>query len=238
MNLSPTHIAIVIALGVIGSGISIYRSRVAARRRRDQLAALAAELGWSFTPDRNTSHDNEFSQFGVFRRGSFRAASNTIDGSLTIDGRRFPCRMGDYSFHEGTGSSSHSAARVRRFSYLILQLPTSDLPSLRIRRENSLDRLKGALGFEGVDLGSAEFGRRFHVKCADRAFAAGVIHPEMMKWLMAVSPPELNLDGDALCLTDSTPWSPETFRRHMALAAQFIDRWPDHLTGGRRALAG
>ena len=237
MNLTPTHIAVLVALGAVGAGVSIMRSRVAAGRRRHELASFAAELGWSFSPERDPSHHERFAALGAFRRGGFRAAFNTIEGSLTIAGRRFPCRMGDYSFHEAAGGDG--GGRERRFSYMILHLPFPAPPGLFIRRENRLDRVRGALGLGDIALENREFSDRFHVTGPDRGFASALLDAGMMEWLLAVDPPVIEVGGGVLCLTDDADcWTPEGFRRRMAFAAQFLDRWPERLTGGAAARAG
>lgn len=214
--------------------VAIYIGHKQAEARREALAGLAAELGWSFDPSQDASHDDFYAQFEVFRRGHSRAAYNTLQGSLTVDGRACPCKMGDFVYKVTSGSGKNRRTTTYRFSYLIMHLPFAGVPPLLIRPEHMFDKLAGALGFDDIDFESSEFSRRFHVKSGDKRFAYDVCHPLMIEWLLGIAPPgvpTIDIERGAMCLTDGRRrWEPEGFRRTMAFAAQFLDRWPDHLT--------
>jgi hypothetical protein len=200
---------------------------LSAKKRRDALAALAAELGFSFEPADDDAHDEQFAQFEVFRRGGRRRAYNTLEGSATIDGRAFPCRMGDFRYTVKSGKNSHT----HRFSYLILRLPFPRVPSLLIRRENLFDKFAGAIGFDDIDFESVEFSRRFHVKSGDKRFAFDVVHPKMMDFLMSTNAPVIDIEHGSICVIDGTRrWEPEEFKARLGWAGSFFDLWPDHLT--------
>ena len=211
--------------------VAIY-SHKQQQARREALASLAAELGWSFDPGKDTTHDDLYAQFEVFRRGHSRAAYNTLRGSLTIDGRAYPAQTGDFIYKVTTSNGKSTSTTTYRFSYLILHLPFALVPQLLIRPENLLDKLAGAVGFDDIDFESAEFSRRFFVKASDKRFAYDVVHPRMMEFLMRLpAAPVIDIERGACCLTDGrTSWTPETFRWHQGFAAQFFDLWPDHLT--------
>jgi hypothetical protein len=215
-------------------GVGIYMQQKHAAARRQALAALAADLRWSFDPFLDGSHDDLYAQFEVFRRGHSRYAYNTLEGALTIDGRACPCKMGDFTYKVTSGSGKNRRTTTYYFSYLIMHLPFAGVPALLIRPENLFDKLAGALGFDDIDFESSEFSRKFHVKCSDKRFAYDICHPLMMEWLLGLTPsgvPTIDIERGAMCLTDgSRLWDIDRFRRTMAFAAQFLDRWPDHLT--------
>ena len=75
-----------------------YFSYLQAKRRRDELGQLAAELGWRFESDRDGSFDEEYGDFEIFRRGHSRCAYNSLWGPLEIHGRSCPAKMGDYEY--------------------------------------------------------------------------------------------------------------------------------------------
>ena len=229
----PIQLIFVVAFIAVAIVVAVLAHRHA-KNRREALAALAAQLGWTFDPSRDTSHDARYAQFEVFRRGHSRAAYNTLEGPLTIDGRTCACRMGDFTYKVTTGSGKNRRTTTFHFSYLILDLPFAALPTLLIRPEGLFDKLAGAFGFDDIDFESSEFSRRFHVKSGDKRFAYDVCHPLMMEWLLGLAPPgapTIDLEHGSMCLTDGgRRWDAEGFRRTTAFAAQFIDRWPDHLT--------
>lgn len=232
-------ILLIIAVAVIGL-VAVVLGHKAAQARREALAALARELGWGFDPSNDTTHDDLYAQFEVFRRGHSRAAYNTLRGDLVIDGRPYAAQMGDFTYKVTTSNGKSSSTTTYRFSYLILRLPFPLVPQLLIRPEGVFDKLMGAVGFDDIDFESAEFSRRFFVKSTDKRFAYDVVHPRMMEFLMGLgSPPAVDIERGACCLTDGRRrWDVEQFRWHTGFAAQFFDRWPDHLTAELDARAG
>lgn len=212
-------------------GIAAYLSHKAAEQRRRELAALAAELGWSFDPSKDSSHDDRYSQFEPFRKGHSRAAYNTLTGSLAIDGRPFPGTMGDFTYKVTTSNGKSTTTHTYNFSYLIVHLPFRAVPDLFIRPENFLDKFAAAIGFDDIDFESAEFSRKFLVKSPDKRFAYDVIHPRMMEFLMQSPGRTIDIERGCLCITSGgSRWSVPEFRANTAWISDFFDLWPDHLT--------
>jgi hypothetical protein len=215
--------ALVIAAAVYGAA--------QARKRREELAALAASLGWTFDPDKDPGHDERFGQFGCFTRGHSRAAYNTLTGTTEAEGRQYPCTMGDFTYKVTRSNGKSTTTTTYRFSYLIVTLPFPRTPDLTVRREGFMDKIAQAIGFDDIDFESAEFSRRFCVKSSDKRFAYGVIHPRMMEFLMAGEFPGIDLRGGACCFTDgSATWRPTRFQVYLEWARSFLALWPEHLT--------
>jgi len=213
-----------IVIGVI-AGIFAW---MAAQKRRKEMAALAVELGGSFDPSKDRSHDDRYRTFEIFRKGDSRAAYNTITTSTELYGASCFCCMGDFKYSTGSGKnrSTHS------FSYLILHLPfdPSRVPDLLIRPEGMFDKLAGAFGFDDIDFESAEFSRDFHVKSPDKRFAYDVVHPRMMEYLMQGTPCAIDIEQGCLCLSNGrSRWSPYEFKDNLHFARRFLELWPEHL---------
>ncbi len=223
----PILLFIVIAL----VGVVIYFGHLAQKKRREEMAALAAQLGWRFDPAKDKSHDDEYAHFEIFRRGHSRCAYNTLTGELTIDERNYPAKMGDFVYKITTSTGKSTQTTTYRFSYLILHLPFANVPDLLIRREGMFDKLAGAFGFDDIDFESAEFSKRFHVKSPDKKFAYDVIHPRMMEYLLASDPPTVDIEMRRCCLSNGrSRWSPQEFNATLSWVADFLDHWPDHVT--------
>lgn len=224
------HIILIIA--VIGIVVAVmYYGYLAAKKRREALAALALELGWRFHPGRDRDHDDEYEHFEIFRRGHSRAAYNTLTGVVEIDGRPFPAKMGDFTYKvtQHTGKSTRTV--TYRFSYMILHLPFLPTPNLLIRREGMFDKIAGAFGLDDIDFESAEFSKRFYVKSTDKRFAYDIIHPRMMEFLLGSDPPTVDIEYGRCCLSDGRHrWSPQEFRGRLGWVQRFFDHWPDHVT--------
>jgi hypothetical protein len=217
----------VIAIAIVGA----YLAHLAAKKRREALAALAAELGWEFDAGHDAFHDEQYSHFEIFRRGHSRAAYNTLTGRLQIDDRTYPARMGDFTYKVTSGSGKSRRTTTYRFSYLIVHTPFPALPDLLIRREGVFDKIAGAFGFDDIDFESAEFSRRFHVKSPDKRFAYDVCHPRMMEFLLQTSPPAVDIERGRCCVSDgSRCWEPMHFKSMLGWAQRFFDHWPEHVT--------
>ncbi len=219
---------------LIGAGI--YFSYLAAKKRREEMQALAQDLGWRFFPDRDSSHDEEYSHFEIFRRGHGRVAFNTLSGNLEIDDRHYRAKAGDFRYKVTSGSGKTRSTSTYTFSYLILHLPFRRTPDLLIRPEGIFDKIAGAFGFDDIDFESEEFSRRFHVKSNDRRFAYDVLHPRMMDFLLDVRAPMIDIERGRCCLSNgSTRWRPDDFKSSIRFLREFFDRWPDHLTASLKA---
>lgn len=226
----------IIALVIVVVIVSAVIAQKKAKERREALAALASELGWSFFPGRDTRHDDEYAHFEIFRKGHSRVAFNTLAGSVRIDERDFPAKMGDFEYKVTTHNGKSSSTQTYRFSYLIVHLPFPRVPDLLIRPEHFFDKLAGAVGFDDIDFESVEFSKRFCVKSNDKRFAYDVCHPRMMEFLLASGKPSIDIEHGRCCISDGrSRWTPEGFRNQLSWIAHFFDHWPDHLTSDLEA---
>ena len=223
-------VPLLVIAGIVLVGAVAYFSWLAEKKRREAMATLAAELGWSFDPIRDRSHDEEYAHFEIFRRGHSRAAYNTMWGELELKGRRWPAKMGDFTYKVTTSTGKSTSTQTYRFSYLILHMPWSGVPDLLIRREGMFDKIAGALGFDDIDFESAQFSRRFHVSSPDKRFAYDVIDPRMMEFLLRGDPPTVDIENTRCCISDGRRrWEPSEFRQKLAWITEFLDHWPQHV---------
>jgi hypothetical protein len=224
-------VPIIIVLLIAGGIAAVYFAWKQEQKRRDEMAALANEIGWRFDPDKDKSHDTEYAHFEIFRRGHSRAAYNTLTGSVAIAGRPYPAKMGDFTYKVTTSNGKTTTTVTYRFSYLILHLPFRGIPDLLIRREGFFDKIAGAFGFEDIDFESEAFSRAFHVKCAHKKFAYDVIHPRMMEFLMRNCPAAIDIEHCRCCLSDGkNRWEPQQFKGMLQWVDLFFAQWPEHVT--------
>lgn len=234
-------VIVIMVLVLLGAGVAVYLGRIAAKRRREEMAGLAGRLGFSFDPSMDRSHDDRYSQFAVFRHGHSRAAYNTLSGRTEINGREHPVVMGDFRYKVTRSTGKSTTTVTYRLSYVIVHLPYRGLPDLIIRHEGLFDKLGQALGFDDIDFEDAEFSRRFVVKCANKKFAYDVCHARMIEFLKghAEGMPAIDMEGGAICLaTDKRRWEPAEFEQRLAFVRAFVDLWPDYLLEQLDARAG
>jgi hypothetical protein len=222
-----------------GFAFAVYATRQQAKARTAALGRLAARLGWRFHgEERDEGLDETYPQFDQFGRGHSRYAYNRLSGCIQGFDTELPAEAGDYHYKVTSGAGKHRSTRTCQFSYLLVTLPFGPLlPSLRVRPENLLDKLEGAIGFEDIDFESAEFSRRHHVSSDNRRFTYALIDPRMIQFLLDTRPPAFELGAGVLLVMaegGASRWEPREFDAALAWANGFIARWPAHLANDLR----
>lgn len=216
--------------------VAAYYAHLKQKKRREALRRVADSLGWRFIADSDYSHDDEFAHFGIFRQGHSRYAYNTLSGAVEVHGRACPAKMGDFHYAVTTSNGKTTTTHNYHFSYLIVHLPYPRLPDLLIRREGFFDGIKNFFGFPDIDFESAEFSRRFYVKCPDKRFAYDVIHAPVIEYLLAGDAPTIDIEHGCCCVADGRhTWPAVEFRQKLEWLDGFFDRWPEHVTSALAA---
>lgn len=238
--MSPILVILVVLAGA-GLIALVCKLAIEAEKRRKQriadMRAFADSLGCAFSPGRDPDHDEKYDHFELFRRGFDRAAYNTMFGTITLGEARVELNAGDFTYktretYTTTDSKGRSTTQIRivkhHFSYFIMELPYITMPDLLIRREGFFDKLASAFGKNDIDFESAEFSRKYYVRCESRKFAYDIVHPRMMEFLLATSPALIDIERSRICLTDgSRVWDAPRFPGAFEWTKQFLDLWPD-----------
>ena len=217
-------IAAFVALLIFGA---IHGNKTA-KLRREAFLALSTRLGLAFAPGTSTAIPNELSLFATFNRGHSRCVMNTFTGFIVCRGEKSALRMGDYQYKTTDNSGKNRSTTTHNHSYLILTLPYRFAQDLSFRKEGFFDRIAGTLGFEDINFESAEFSRKFHVRCKDKKLAYDLFDPRMMQWLLEIEPPSLTISTGIMAIIEGR-WSPEQFEKKVEWVREFVDRWPEHL---------
>lgn len=198
--------------------------------RRDAMAQFAESLGLSFDPTRDYDHDDRYAHMEMFGRGSKRYAYNTISGRMTLGGHELGVIFGDFHYAVHQHGQHGPQKRSAHFSYLVIELPWSDVPDLLIRTEGFFDRVGAMIGFDDIDFESEEFSRAFLVKSPDRKFAYDLIDPRMMEFLLETRPDLIDLEHGSMGFASGFGlWDVQKFRNGLDWVDEFFARWPDHV---------
>lgn len=226
----PVAIVLIAAAVLVVLILAAIAANKREQERKAALVQLAADLGCDFDPNRDTYHDDLYSQFSIFSQGHSRVAMNTIQGAIAHAHAQYDLRMGDFQYKITTSNGKTTTTTTYRLSYLILHPPLGPIPDLLIRPEGLLDKLAGAFGLDDIDFESSEFSKRFFVKSDDKKFAYDVVSPAMMEFLLASDKKTLCIE-DSVCLvsTGTTRWSPDEFRTNLDWTLRFFDLWPTYL---------
>jgi hypothetical protein len=159
-------------------GLGIWYSWYAKKKRREELAIAAKQLGLQY------SADDVFGclalPFGLLRKGDGRGTENVLWGTWQgLDLREF-----DYWYYdETTDSEGHTSRSYSHFSCVVTQVQLT-AAELSVTRENIFTRFADHVGLRDIEFESEQFNREFNVKSGDRKFANDVLDARMMQWLM------------------------------------------------------
>jgi hypothetical protein len=206
-----------VAAGIVG--LIIY-GIMKARERREALARLAAQWGLQYYPDDPFDLPARYAQFDLFDTGHSRSASNVMAGR--IDGR--DALLCDYQYTTGSGKNQTTHC----FQAVLLTLPIL-AARLHMRRESVFDKIASWVGHDDINFESAEFSRRYHVKCDNPKFAYDIFHARLMEYLLACGDvPALEMNGVTLLLYDNQG-QVENLRRLMEIGQEIIRSIPEYV---------
>ena len=201
--------AVVIVLGILH-----------ARRQREAMAALAAELGLQFYADDPWGLPERYAHFALMGRGHSRRASNVLAG--TVGGRR--CVAFNYRYTTGSGKNrtTHS------YQAAVLDLPIL-ADHLWLRQESVFDTIASWVGRDDLDFESDEFSRRYYVKCERPKFAYDIFHTRLIEYLLGCgTAPSIEMNGPLIMVYEK-PNGAEGVRRLIATAQQVVQSIPEYV---------
>jgi hypothetical protein len=193
---------------------------IRARQEREAMAALAAELGVRFYPEDPWDLPGRYGQFDLFDSGHSKHATNVLAGD--VDGRSMVAC--DYSYKTGSGKeeTTHS------YQAVIVGLPIL-APHLFLRDENFLDKMAAWVGHDDINFESAEFSRKYYVKCDALKFAYDIFHARLIEYLLACgNAPAMEMRGPLFVLHDN-PRGPDGIRRMLQIGRQIVQSIPEYV---------
>ena len=189
----PVVIFILVAIAIV---IGAIFSAIAAQKRREEIAILAAKLGLSYTSQHNYSLPDEFGFLDKLDQGSNRYAYNILEG--TIRGHREKAFDYHYETHS-RDSKGRRRTHHHHFSFFILIVPQC-FPELTLTQEGVFSKIAQAFGYDDIDFECAEFSRRFCVRSADKKFAYDVCNSRMIEYLLQNDDLNIEIERHALTL--------------------------------------
>jgi hypothetical protein len=170
---------IFVVLLVVAVAGAAWWSWYAKKKRRDELAFVARQLGLSYAADDPFGILGE--PFELLNRGDGQGVENVLWGAYQgLDLRAF-----DYWYYtESTDSNGNTSRSYSRFNGVIVPVAAA-CSNLTIANEDVLTALADHVGLRDIEFESDDFNRTFNVKSPDRKFANDLIDARMMAWLLA-----------------------------------------------------
>lgn len=211
----------IVALIIVG----VIAGSIAAKKRRDAMAAAATRLGLSFDPSHDSSVAREYEFLNALRQGSNRYAFNTVQGNYQSHG------VAAFDYHYETHSSGPKGQHQTQHHYLsffILRLPGM-FPELTIGPEGFFSKIAQTLGYDDIDFESAEFSRRFCVRSKDKKFAYDVCNAKMIEYLLANRDLVIEIERNALAIAFNRRLRPEDIEPNLNRLIAVRSLMPDYL---------
>ncbi len=218
-------VIILIVVGVVGA---ILFGWYFEKKRREELAAMAARLGLRYAPDKDRGLAEEFGFLDKLAQGSNRYAFNVMQGQYQEQA------VWAFDYHYETHSTDSKGNRHTHDHYLsvfVLGLPRN-FPELRIVPEGLLSKLAQAFGYADIDFESDEFSRAFCVRSPDRKFAYDVCNPRMMEFLLANRDLCVEIENDILALVFDGKLCVELIPTNFDRLVAIRDLMPEYLFDG------
>jgi len=169
---------IVLVIAVVAAGV--YLSYYLKKKRREELATMARQLGLEFSPV--DTQGCLGLPFALLTKGDGRGTENVLWGTW----QAIPIREFDYWYYEeSTDSEGRRTKTYYRFSCAVTEIDAA-CSHLTIDRENMFTRLADHIGLRDIEFESEEFNERFNVKSKDRKFANDFLDARMIQWLLGV----------------------------------------------------
>ena len=218
---------IFVIFGLIVAGLIIYYSYYTAEQRRKAMRNVAQQLGLNYSGDeswslwgKSTDKDRIYSDISLFQQGSSPKAYNIVSGNKD----RCYVDIFDYTYRTGSGKNR----RAHYNSVCTLTIPQR-FRSLHIRSEGFFDKIAGAIGFDDIDFESKEFSSKYYVKSDDRKFAYDIIHPQMMEFLLATTPPLIEINGKYMAFYIARKIKPAEYIGLYNFTMEFYKKIPNYV---------
>jgi hypothetical protein len=171
------EVGIFILFGLLAAAAA-YLSHYFRRKRREELALMARQLGLAFSPE------DPFGclgyPFSLLAKGDGRGVENVMWGAW----QDMPVRGFDYWYYEeSTDSEGRRSRTYYRFSCAVTEIDAA-CSHLTIARENLLTAIADRIGLRDIEFESDEFNATFNVKGKDRKFASDFVDARMMRFLL------------------------------------------------------
>lgn len=198
---------------------------LAARKRREAFAGLAARLGLEFYPEKDHDLARQFAFLDKLRQGSNRYAFNLLAGQYA----GHAVRVFDFHYEtHSTDSKGNTQTHHHYFSFFMLLLPR-EFPEVTVVREGLFSKIAQAFGYDDIDFESAEFSRKFCVRSRDKRFAYDVCNPRLIEYLLANDDLTLELEGRVLALAFPSRLKPDQIEPNLGRLVALRERLPAYL---------
>lgn len=203
----------------------IFFARRLEQKRQVALAAAAAGLGLSFSPERNPDLAARVQHLHGLAHGSDQYAENTFVGlhrghAVTV-----------FEFHNTTTSSDsdHQTKTDHNHWHIVLLDLGRSFPRLTIAPENILTKLGKLFGQQDIEVESPEFSRKFSIRSDDKSFAQDLCQARLTDFLLGRPAVNLEVSDRFLAFVYQGRINSQRIKEELDLAIEVRERLPEQL---------
>ena len=214
--MSPFIFIIIIAVVIAFIVISYLQNQ----KRIKEWQQFATNHGLSFQRYDSIGLPDRYAFYHLFQQGHSKKAYNLCMGKESSFGI---CSF-DYQYTTGSGKNQ----QIHYYTGLMVDTNLI-FKSLFIRPEGFFDKIAAAVGFDDIDFESAEFSKRYFVKCEDKKFAYDIIHARMMEFLLQCQYLVIEARGRDVLYHRRGRLSPSEMEVLLLEAKKFFELTPDYV---------
>ncbi len=197
------------------------------QKRREAFQALADELGFTYSPERDYGIAERYFFLNQLDNGENRYAQHIFRG--VYDG--LPVMFFEYHYETSTTTSKGGRSVHHHYLCVYLTEVPGPVPELTIRPEGVFSKVAQAFGYDDIDFESAEFSREFCVRSRDKRFAYDVCHPAAIEFLLKYPYVAFEIEGNEMALVREYELRKLEVQANLVLLTRFRHLWPDYLRG-------
>lgn len=168
------------------------------KKRREAMQAVARQLGFDFSPDKDRILAGQYGFLDHLDDGRNRYAFNVMSGAA---GDGASVKIFDYHYEtQSRNSKGHTTTHHHYRSIFTITLP-KNFPELNIEPEGFFSKIGQSLGFDDIDFESVEFSKRFEVRSRDKKFAYDFCNALMIYFLLRQDKLIIEVEHNVLALT-------------------------------------
>jgi len=165
-----TNVVAILVLLAFGGGV-IYAGYAYQQHQKAKLRAIAEAAGLQVDTSTKPPPQLGFDLFDPGKRKKVTAQMWRAGEQDSVFQYRYTVQSGDSS-------------KTYRFTAALVEVPFR-APHLKIGTENWWSKAKRIVGMRDIEVESAAFNDRYHVRCDDERFAISLLDPPMIAWMLS-----------------------------------------------------
>lgn len=157
-------------------GVIAYYSWYLEKKRREAMAAAAAQVGFTYEPASAGTPGDTFGSFHLFNQGHSRSYANILRGPLSAETQAL---LFDYTYVTGSGKNRSTHHQ----SVAALYDSRAHFPGFELRPEHVFHKIGSLFGYQDLDFGfNPKFSGEYLLRGHDEAAIRNLFGPTVLSY--------------------------------------------------------